>query len=308
MSGFGKFYSTTFDGSMYGAGLPVFAVWAYVIANTGADHLIELNPKKVADALGGDEQQVRQAIEYLCSPDPDSRNPEYEGRRLVHQTQFKYYVPSHANYRDNKGAEDRREYMRQYMRNYRQGQQADGDGTDNDKAESPPPEPPKEKPPKPKADKPADKTEKPAEPAEKRFKFHQQCQLPADFEITPMVRQWCAKNQHKPRPEDYLQRFMDHFKAKGTRWKDWDQAFINWIREELPGGKFYKSKPGQPDHVSTPPPKRGNGKTPEQERRELYSAIRHAEYMKQYAACEEVAQSWQKRIDESRDKLNKLEH
>jgi hypothetical protein len=115
---YGKFFSSTFTGSMYGAGASSFAVWGYVIANTVDGH-VELNPKFLAPIIGTEEDEVRRAIDYLCSPDANSRNPEHEGRRLLPIGPFMYSVPSHRHYHGMRDENERRTYMRDYMRRKR---------------------------------------------------------------------------------------------------------------------------------------------------------------------------------------------
>jgi len=95
---YGKFFSSTFTGSMYGAGPVVFAVWGFVIANC-VDSTVELNPKMLAPMLGATENEVVSAVQYLCDPDPQSRNPSEEGRRLLKTGQFSYQVVTHSHYR-----------------------------------------------------------------------------------------------------------------------------------------------------------------------------------------------------------------
>lgn len=94
---------------MFGAGPDVFAVWAYVIANA-QDSRVELHPRVLAATIGTTPQKIEDAIEFLCSPDPESRNPEHEGRRLVRDGQFQFLVVSHSIYRGLKDEEERRAY------------------------------------------------------------------------------------------------------------------------------------------------------------------------------------------------------
>src|SRR5215469_12593807 len=96
---------------MYGAGADVFAVWGYVIANT-VNSTIEINPKMVAAILGMTEDEVSVAVEFLCLPDPNSRNKMSDGKRLLKDGQFQYKVVSHVLYRQLKNEEERREYNR----------------------------------------------------------------------------------------------------------------------------------------------------------------------------------------------------
>lgn len=96
---------------MVGSGPTVFAVMGYVIARARKSR-VELNPKLLAAILGCDQSEIEQAVEFLCSPDELSRNKEAEGRRLVKEGTFQYYVPSWKKYRGMRNEDDRREYNR----------------------------------------------------------------------------------------------------------------------------------------------------------------------------------------------------
>lgn len=116
---FGKYFASTFTGSMVGAGLNVFAVWGYIVANTRADGLVELNPPIIAAMIGCPVTEIETAIEFLTSPDPRSRSKKHDGRRLVQEAPFLYFVPNYSDYRAIRDDDDRREYMKNYMREYR---------------------------------------------------------------------------------------------------------------------------------------------------------------------------------------------
>ena len=116
---YGKFFDTTFTGSMMAAGADVFAVWGYVIANTIQSH-VELNPRLLAAVIGSTPERMQQAVDYLCAPDAQSRNDAHEGRRLVPDGQYQFFVPSHERYRSIMNADDRREYNRVKKRESRE--------------------------------------------------------------------------------------------------------------------------------------------------------------------------------------------
>ena len=116
---YGKIFETVFTGTLFGSGPTVFAVWAYVIATAKPPGTVELNPKLLAACIGTDISDVKRAIEVLCAPDPDSRNPDQEGRRLVLLEGMQYQVVSFQKYRDMRDSEQRREYMRELMRKRR---------------------------------------------------------------------------------------------------------------------------------------------------------------------------------------------
>lgn len=115
---YGKFFSSTFTGSMFGVGSDVFAVWGYVIANT-IDSTVELNHNLLAAVLGSTPEKMEEAIQFLCNPDPKSRNPDEDGRRLISVGQFQYRVVSHEIYRAIRNEEDRRAYNRQKQAEHR---------------------------------------------------------------------------------------------------------------------------------------------------------------------------------------------
>ncbi len=116
---FGKIFEQTFTGSMCGKGAVVFAVWAYIIANTKQDHMVEVNPRIVAALLGCTEEDVVAAMKLHCSPDKASRSKDHRGCRLIKKGAYLYFVTGHERFRDCKNETARREYMRNYMRERR---------------------------------------------------------------------------------------------------------------------------------------------------------------------------------------------
>lgn len=115
---YGKIFASTFSGSMFGKGPEVFAVWSYVIANA-VDSRVELNPRMLAAIIGTTPAKIEEAIEFLCHPDPESRNPDHEGRRLVRDGQYQFLVVSHRIYRGMKDEDERRAYNARRQRESR---------------------------------------------------------------------------------------------------------------------------------------------------------------------------------------------
>ncbi len=115
---YGKHFASMYTGSMLGAGANILATWGWVISHV-VDGAVELNPKLIAFHIGMTPDEVKAAIDFLCQPDPDSRNCEEDGRRLVHEAAFQYRVVSHAHYRAIKSREDQQIYERERKREYR---------------------------------------------------------------------------------------------------------------------------------------------------------------------------------------------
>lgn len=67
-----------------------------------------------------------QCIETLSQPDPASNSKEKDGRRIIPSDGERgYKVVNYVTYRDMKDEKQRRDYMREYMRLYRDGKQPD---------------------------------------------------------------------------------------------------------------------------------------------------------------------------------------
>jgi len=118
-----------YEGSLIGAGSVVFALMGYAIANQkpelggGGERLVvTLNPKLLGMIFGDGEGPVREALEYLCKPDPESNTKAEEGRRLVRLAEFDYWVVNGRYYRDLGKEDRRREQNRAAAKKYRQKQ------------------------------------------------------------------------------------------------------------------------------------------------------------------------------------------
>jgi hypothetical protein len=109
---YGKFFASSFTGSMMGAGAEVFAVWGYAIANSDANGLVELNPKLLAAVIGSKPKPIAAAIGKLCTPDPESRSKAEDGRRIVQEGSFIYRIVNHGLYRGIRDEDSRRASQR----------------------------------------------------------------------------------------------------------------------------------------------------------------------------------------------------
>src|SRR3990167_1261248 len=118
---FGKVFASCYTGSMFGAGVHVFAVWTYALANADATGTVELNSQLLAAVLGDCEpERIDAAIEYLCRPDPRSRSQKEGGRRLLREGQFQYIIVNYARYRATRDQDERRAYNREAKRRERE--------------------------------------------------------------------------------------------------------------------------------------------------------------------------------------------
>jgi hypothetical protein len=108
---YGKVFKSMFDGSLYGAGCNVIAVWTYALVNATGGH-VELNPTKLQHTLGATPEEIQEAMDVLTKADPESRNGDNEGKRLVSAGKFQYFIPNWQYYQAMRNEEERREYNR----------------------------------------------------------------------------------------------------------------------------------------------------------------------------------------------------
>lgn len=122
---YGKHFESMYEGSMYGAGIAVFAVWGYVIAHT-KNSRVEINPRVLANTLGATAKEIEGALAVLMAPDAESRHKEHDGRRLLREGQFQYLVPSWSVYQQIRNEAERREYNRLKQAEHRAKNRSNG--------------------------------------------------------------------------------------------------------------------------------------------------------------------------------------
>jgi hypothetical protein len=72
------------------------------------------------------------ALEVLKAPDPYSKNPGNEGRRVI-EAPGGFLLLNYEEYRARRSEEERREYMREYMKEYREGRKQSVNNVNNGK-------------------------------------------------------------------------------------------------------------------------------------------------------------------------------
>jgi hypothetical protein len=77
-------------------------------------------------------------------------------------------------------------------------------------------------------------------------------QAPTDFEITDAMRAWAREKAPGVNLDTETERFLNHSRAKGSAWKDWNAAWRNWMlkaAEYAPtgNGKVHNLRPPKPN-------------------------------------------------------------
>lgn len=79
---FAKVHRSLWDGTL-GPQWPGWSLFVYMLANCDADGVIDVTPESIAARSGMPLDEVQRGIIILESPDPRSRTPDEDGRRIV---------------------------------------------------------------------------------------------------------------------------------------------------------------------------------------------------------------------------------
>jgi len=101
-------------------GPDVVAVWALILASTDKLGESDMQPSAAASLLRISDERAKAAFALLSEPDPESKNREHEGRRILRQGDGKWLVVSHAKYQRLASREAATERQRRYEANLKQ--------------------------------------------------------------------------------------------------------------------------------------------------------------------------------------------
>lgn len=111
---YAKIFSSMYQGTLRGNSRCLL-VFTNILAHCDSAGVADIHPRAIAEETGLTVDEVRAALVELASPDPDSRSPEEEGRRITlldAHRDWGWLVVNHAKYRAIRNAEDRREQNR----------------------------------------------------------------------------------------------------------------------------------------------------------------------------------------------------
>jgi hypothetical protein len=79
---YAKLFSCIYSGSLRGRAHDLL-VFTNLLAHANHGGIVDRHPRAIADEVGLSADEVRAALERLESPDPESRSPAEDGRRIV---------------------------------------------------------------------------------------------------------------------------------------------------------------------------------------------------------------------------------
>ena len=115
MAGFAKLYASIVTSSVWCENHATVRVWIAMLAMADADGMVEGSVPGFANLARVSQDEMRAAIDKLSAPDPDSRTPDYEGRR-IEAIPGGWLILNHGKYRQQAQAKEgsRAPYFRDY--------------------------------------------------------------------------------------------------------------------------------------------------------------------------------------------------
>jgi hypothetical protein len=119
---FASIYQGTLRGNTHG-----IVVFTNLMAHADCQGWVDIHPRAIADEVGLTLEQVQAALVELEAPDPESRSPEENGRRIVRLDEHRAWgwrIVNHAKYRAIRNEDDRREQNRLAQARWRERNQS----------------------------------------------------------------------------------------------------------------------------------------------------------------------------------------
>jgi len=111
---YAKLFASLYQGTLRGQPDEIL-VFTNLLAHCDSTGHVDKHPKAISEETGLSISRVQDALFFLESPDPESRSPEEEGRRIIRLDEHRSWgwrIVNHGKYRAIRSEEDRREQNR----------------------------------------------------------------------------------------------------------------------------------------------------------------------------------------------------
>jgi hypothetical protein len=133
-----KLFSSLYQGTLRGRSHAIL-VFTNLLAHADQYGVVDKHFKAIADEVGLSIPEVKAALEELESPDPESRSPAEDGRRIVRMDEHRVWgwqIVNYGKYRAIRNEDDRRAQNREAQKRWREKKKSDVDGVSQDKPKS----------------------------------------------------------------------------------------------------------------------------------------------------------------------------
>jgi hypothetical protein len=125
---FAKVFASLWDGTLADP-YSRWAVFVFMLAHSDADGNLDMTVEAIARRSCIPLDEVRKAIGHLEAPDPASRSPEEEGRRLVRidsHREWGWHIVNYPKYRGLRDLDERRKQTREAVARHRKADVSHG--------------------------------------------------------------------------------------------------------------------------------------------------------------------------------------
>jgi hypothetical protein len=119
---YGKLFASLYQGTMRGRAHEIL-VFTNMIAHANQYGIVDKHFRAISEEVGLTIDEVKQAVVGLESPDPESRSPDEEGRKILRLDEHRVWgwkIVNYGKYRGIRSEEDRREQNRQAQDRWRE--------------------------------------------------------------------------------------------------------------------------------------------------------------------------------------------
>jgi hypothetical protein len=101
VSGYTPVFKSVFTGTLFGK-YPDLPLWLVLLAMADKNGVVDAHPGYISASCGIHQDEVEDCIRRFCEPDPSSRTPDDDGRRLrpLEGKGFGWCIVNHGKYRE----------------------------------------------------------------------------------------------------------------------------------------------------------------------------------------------------------------
>ncbi len=118
MTGYTKLFGSILGSTIWREDLATKVVWITMMAMADQDGIVKASVPGLAHLAGVTVEETESAVAKFLSPDPYSRSPENEGRR-IEPVDGGWRLLNHSKYREKMSLDDLRERARKRQQKYR---------------------------------------------------------------------------------------------------------------------------------------------------------------------------------------------
>lgn len=123
---YAKLFTSLYQGTLRGCADEIL-VFTNLLAHADATGLVDKHWRSISEETGISVERVKTAIANLEAPDPESRSPEQEGRRIMPLDEHRawgWHIVNYGKYRAIRNEDDRREQNRLAQQRWRDKQKS----------------------------------------------------------------------------------------------------------------------------------------------------------------------------------------